>query len=179
MYGECKCGDTGMGLALAPVTSVIGAIGGLFGARPTGGAVYREDGARWSAAKQYWEKPPSTKAPNQSPKPSGYGAYCSGSPTAAGGEAACLQKIGGGVVDPLVYIPKGCDFYRSGFSCTQPGPSIAQIQASQSSPTPAPTPSAYPVATAGVGGPVIAGMSVGPLLIAGLAATALFALTRK
>lgn len=178
MYG-CRCDDTGMGLALPAVGSVISTIGGLFGARPTGGAVYREDGARWSAAKQYWEKPPSTKASTQSPKPSGYGAYCSGAPTAAGGEAACLQRVSGGVVDPLVFIPKGCDFYRDGFSCTVRGPSIAQIQAQQSSPTPAPTPSAYPVQTAGVAGPVIAGMSAGPLILAGLAATALFALTRK
>jgi len=177
MYGECencRC-ETGLGIALAPVTGAISAIGSLFGGtRPTGGAVYREDGARWSAAKKYWEKPPSTKASQQSPAPSGPSQYCTW-------DVACLQKTGGGAVDPLVFIPKGCDFYRQGYACTQPGPSLAAAQATQSSKTPPVSPGGYPqtVTTAGVGGPVLAGLSTGPLLIAGLAAAAIFALSRK
>ena len=175
MYGECRCSDeTGMGLALPAVGTAISAIGSIFGGtRPTGGAVYREDGARWSAAKGYWEKPPSTKSSQQSPSPSGPSAYCSGG-------VACLQKVSGGAVDPLVFIPKGCDFYRQGYACTQPGPSLAAAQATQSSKTPPVSPGGYAQpSTAGVGGPIIAGLSTGPLLIAGIAAAAIFALSRK
>lgn len=88
--------EDGLGLAIAPV---VGAISGLFGGtRVTGAAVYREDGARWSAAKQYWEKPSGTRAAVQSPKPSGcpQGVACvqsmSGGPVVVGGSPVVTPK---------------------------------------------------------------------------------------
>lgn len=81
--------DEGLGLAVAPV---IGAITDLFGgSRITGAAVYREDGARWSAAKRQWELPPGTRAGVQSPAPSGPTGTCTGA-------QSCLQSMSGGPV---------------------------------------------------------------------------------
>lgn len=120
-----------LGLALPTVT---GAISSLFGTRKTGEAVYREDGARWSAAKQYWELPPGTRATVQSPKPSGSG----------------VQSMSGG---PVISS-----------SAVAAGGSVA--------PSAAPSPGAYQM-------PVVAGLSVPPLLIAGAAAVAIVMLTRR
>jgi hypothetical protein len=144
-----------LGIAIPTVGTAVSIVGGLFGTRTTGATVYREDGARWSAKKQYWEDPPGTKAKIQSPKPSGPADICTGA-------FACLQKMSGGpVVAPttggLVQMPKGA-----------------------SAPTPGVIPSAY-VQPAAVPftGPVIAGLSTGPLVIAGLAAAGIYILTQS
>jgi hypothetical protein len=93
-----------LNLLLGGVSSV-GKIGNALtstlglGAGVTGASVFREDGARWSAAKQYWEKPSGTRASVQSPKPSG----CPKG-------VACVQAMGGGplgVGGVPVVTPKG------------------------------------------------------------------------
>lgn len=103
-------------------------ITGLFGPRKTAPAEMREDGARWSAAKQYWELPPGTKATIQSPKPSGGG----------------TQSMQGGPVSAAAYAP-------------------------YAPPSAIPTP---------FGGPVVAGLSTAPLLLAGVAALGIVLLSR-
>jgi hypothetical protein len=144
--------DEGLGIAIPTVGSAISIVGGLFGTRTTGATVYREDGARWSAAKQYWEDPPGTKAPIQSPKPSGPPDICTGA-------FACLQSMSGGPVaapsGAPVQLPKGAPKPVSGVS------SVSGV--SQAYP---------PMTTAG-----IAGIPT-PLLLGG-AALALYAFTRK
>jgi hypothetical protein len=87
MYGCCE--DRQLGIALPAVGSIITSVGGIFGAGDTGTATYREDGARWSAKKQYWELPPGTKAAVQSPKPSGPVGTCTG-------KQSCVQSMQGG-----------------------------------------------------------------------------------
>lgn len=155
MYMGCQqCDEEYLGIDIGTGISIVG---GLFGTRTTGATVYREDGARWSAKKQYWEDPPGTKAKIQSPKPSGPPDICSGA-------FACLQSMSGGPVlanGGLVQMPKGA-------AAPTPGvvPRTANVVPSQSY--------AYPT-----GGPVVAGLSTGPLLLAGAAAVAIFALSRR
>lgn len=143
--------DDGLGIAIPTVGSAISIVGGLFGTRTTGATVYREDGARWSAAKQYWEDPPGTKAPIQSPRPSGPPDICTGA-------FACLQSMSGGPVraptGAPIQMPKGAAKPVAGVS------SQSGVQTSQAYP---------PMATGGI--PT-------PLLIGG-AALAAFMLMRK
>lgn len=149
------CYDEGLGIAIPTIGAAISTVGGLFGTRTTGATVYREDGARWSAAKQYWEDPPGTKAKIQSPRPSGPADICTGA-------FACLQSMKGGPV-------------------TAPSGGLVQMPKGSPPPTPGVIPSAYPQVTPSpvLGGPVIAGMSTGPLLLAGAAALAIFVLLKK
>jgi len=148
--------DSDLGIVLPALGTAISTVGGLFGTRTTGATVYREDGARWSAAKQYWEKPAGTKAAVQSPKPSGPADICTGA-------FACLQSMSGGPV------------YANGG---------APVQMAKGSPAPVPasnaTSSQYPTpGQMNLGGPVVAGLATTPLMIAGIAALGIFALTRR
>lgn len=152
---ECEQGYNDLGIALPAIGAAISTVGGIFGTRTTGATVYREDGARWSAKKQYWEKPPGTKAAIQSPKPSGPADICTGA-------FACLQSMKGGPVYSTAGTP-------------------VQMAKGSAAPVSSPVSNAagqYPITNASaMGGPVIAGMSTGPLLIAGLAAAAIFVLS--
>jgi hypothetical protein len=143
--------NEGLGIAIPTVGAAISTIGGLLGTRTTGATVYREDGARWSAAKQYWEDPPGTKAPIQSPKPSGPPDICTGA-------FACLQKMSGGpVAAPTgapVVIPKGAPPPVKGVSSV-----------------PSPISQAYP--------PLATASAISTPLLIGGAALAVFMLSRK
>ena len=160
-YMGCPCdNDQDLGIAIPSIGTAISDVGGIFGTRTTGATVYREDGARWSAKKQYWEDPPGTKAKIQSPKPSGPPDICTGA-------FACLQSMKGGPVQAstpgtVVQMPKGS---------TPPTPGVIPQTANV-----VPVSQAYP-SSVPFTGPVVAGLSTGPLVIAGLAAAGIFILT--
>jgi hypothetical protein len=169
-YIGCPCDDNNeeyLGIAIPTVGAAVSIVGNLFGTRTTGATVYREDGARWSAKKQYWEDPPGTKAKIQSPKPSGPADICTGA-------FACLQSMKGGPVS----VPP---------SPAAPSGGLVQMPKGATAPTPGVIPSSVPIvppsgaypSSVPFTGPVIAGLSTGPLVIAGLAAAGIYILTQS
>jgi hypothetical protein len=164
-YMGCPCDDEqDLGIAVPGIGTAISVVGNLFGTRTTGATVYREDGARWSAKKQYWEDPPGTKAKIQSPKPSGPADICTGA-------FACLQKMSGGPVTvPTATSPSG-GYVQTAKGSTAPTPGVVPTTANV-----VPVSQAYP-SSVPITGPVIAGMASGPLVIAGLAAAGIFILS--
>lgn len=154
--GCCTDNEEQFGIiALPAVGGVVSAISSLFGGGgPTGAAVYREDGARWSASKQYWELPPGKKAAIQSPKPSGPADKCTG-------QVSCIQSMSGGPVTPAAPIV----LTKQQSDAKDVGTSVAS--------------GAYPSAVSSIPTinlPGIGPVATSPLLLAGVAAIALVAL---